>query len=192
MLSFTSRLLTATVAAAALLVPVCARAQSEAPSGPAPSYASPSYGSNEDVVRGQVVSFDGNYSLRVRDEHGYIDNVELHQGTIINPTGLKLVAGMSITVRGVNRGNVLDANQIDTPYNSYASAPAYPVAVVPTYGYAYPVAPYAVYPYAVYPGYGYFGGYGYGYRPSISIGIGFGRSYGYGYRGGYPGRGWHR
>jgi hypothetical protein len=158
-----SRLVAIVFAAAAIAVPASAFAQ-DAPAAP-PSYARPSYGSAEDVVRGQVVAFDGNYSLRVRDDRGYIDNVSLHQGTIINPTGLRLTPGMTVTVRGVNRGGYLDANQIDTPYTTYGAAPVY--------GYPYPVAiaPYYGYPYAYpYP-------YPYGYAPRVSIGIGFGHGY---------------
>jgi hypothetical protein len=170
-----SRLVSALVAATLIAAPAGAFAQ-DMPQAPAPSYAHPSYSSNEDVVRGQVVSFDGGYSLRVRDDRGYIDNVSLHQGTIINPTGLRLSPGMSVTVRGVNRGGYLDANQIDTPYTTYSAVPVYPYAV------AVPVAPYYGYPYYGYP-------YGYGYYPRVSIGIGFGHGFGHGFvgHGGYGG-----
>ena len=131
-----ARLISLLLAAAAVAIPAGAFAQ-DAPQAAAPSYARPSYGSDEEVVRGQIVSFDGGYNLRVRDDRGFIDTVELHQGTIINPTGLRLAPGMSVTIRGVNRGNALDANQIDTPYQSYGVVPVpYPVAVAP-YGYGY-------------------------------------------------------
>ena len=154
-----TRIFSALLVATAIAVPATAFAQD---ASAAPSYARPSYGSDEDVVKGQVVSFDGGYTLHVRDDRGFIDNVELHQGTIINPTGLRLSPGMTVTVRGVNRGNVLDANQIDTPYQTYGAVPIYPYAIGP---YAYYPAPYA-YGY----GYGYYGGY----YPRVSIGIGFG------------------
>jgi len=170
-----TRLLAALIAAAAIAVPASAFAQTGASDASAPpSYARPSYGSDEDVVKGQVVAFDGGYNLQVRDDRGFIDNVVLHQGTIINPTGLRLSPGMTVTVRGVNRGHALDANQIDTPYTTYGAVPVYPVAV----------APYYAYPYGAYPAYGF--GYGYGYGPGLSIGIGIGPAYGWG-RGGYFG-----
>jgi hypothetical protein len=174
-----TRLLAALIAAAAIAVPASAFAQTGASDASAPpSYARPSYGSDEDVVKGQVVAFDGGYNLQVRDDRGFIDNVVLHQGTIINPTGLRLSPGMTVTVRGVNRGHALDANQIDTPYTTYGAVPVYPVAV----------APYYAYPYGAYPayGFGYGYGYGYGYGPGLSIGIGIGPAYGWG-RGGYFG-----
>jgi hypothetical protein len=155
--SFT-RPLAALIAAAAITVPAVAFAQTGAQTDAPPSYARPSYASDEDVVRGQVVAFDGGYGLQVRDEKGYIDTITLHQGTIINPTGLRLAPGMSVTVRGVNRGHVLDANQIDTPYTTYGALPAYPYVYVPAYGY----------------------GYAYGYGPTIAIGIGLGPAYGWG------------
>jgi len=167
-------------AAAAVAVPVAAFAQADAP---APSYAQqPSYSSPEDVVRGQIVAFDGGFNLQVRDERGFVDNVVLHQGTIINPTGLRLSPGMTVTVRGVNRGHALDANQIDTPYTTYGAVPAY--------GYPVAVAPYYAYPYGLYPAYGYGYGYGYGYPAfSVGIGIGIGPRYGWG-RGAFIGGHW--
>jgi hypothetical protein len=178
-MSLSTRIIATLIATAAIAVPASAFAQTDAP---APSYARPSYSSPEDVVRGQVVAFDGGYNLQVRDERGFVDNVVLHQGTIINPTGLRLSPGMSVTVRGVNRGNALDANQIDTPYTSYGAVPVYPYPVA--------VTPYFGYPYGAYPAYGFgygYGGYGYGYAPGFSIGIGIGPSFGWG-RGGW-GRG---
>lgn len=108
-----------------------------------PSYAT----SDEDTVHGRIVSVDDQYNVSVRDDKGYVDHVRLHQGTIINPTGLSLHAGMTVTVLGFNSGNVLAANEIDTPYNyvpGYAYGPAYPY------------------------------GYGYGY-PSVALDFGFGR-----------------
>jgi hypothetical protein len=174
-----TRLLAALIAAAAIAVPAIAFAQTGTPdTSTPPSYARPSYGSDEDVVKGQVVAFDGGYNLQVRDDRGFIDNVILHQGTIINPTGLRLSPGMTVTVRGVNRGHALDANQIDTPYTTYGAVPVYPypVAVVPYY-----------YPFGAYPAYGF----GYGYGPRFSIGIGIGPAYGWGrgaYFGGIHGR----
>ncbi|MGH7729350.1 MAG: hypothetical protein ACREM2_11265 [Vulcanimicrobiaceae bacterium] len=167
------------------VLPMAVPAQS---AGAAPSYAQPSYGTAEDVIRGRIVAFDGRYRMQVRDQRGFVDRVELHQGTIINPTGLTLQPGMAVTVRGVNRGSVLDANEIDTPYRTWYAYPGpYPYAY-PAYRYRYPGYAYG------YPGYL---GYPYGYGPSFGIGFGFG---GYGYRSRWccdrddRGRGgdWHR
>ena len=162
-----ARYISALIAAAAIAFPAIASAQTDAaPAAQTPSYSQPpSYGSSEDVVRGQIVSFDGGLNLRVRDDKGYIDNISLHEGTVINPTGLRLATGMSVSVRGVNRGNVLDANEIDTPYQSYGSyaVPAYVYPAYPYYGYPYPVAAYP-----------------YGPNFSLGIGIGFGPRYGFG------------
>jgi hypothetical protein len=134
-----------------------------------PSYAT----ADEDTVHGRIVSMPDQYDISVRDEKGYVDRVRLHQGTIINPTGLSLHPGMTVTVLGVNSGDVLAANEIDTPYNY---VPAYVGPYAPAY-YAYPAYP--VYPYGYYPYY-----YAYGY-PSIAIGFRFGG--GYHYRGGFGG-----
>ncbi len=101
-------------------VPITAQAQ-------APSYADgqPSYASGEENVHGRIVSFDGEYNLQVRDEQGYVDNVQLHQGTIINPTGITLQPGMVVSILGFNSGPYLAANEIDTPYTYYGGVPWY-------------------------------------------------------------------
>ena len=141
-----TRLLLFVLALAVAALPTGSFAQQTAPDGPAaapvevPSYARPS---GDETLSGRIVSFDGAYALQVRDDRGFTDNVRLRQGTIINPTGITLAPGMSVTVHGVNTGSTFAANQIDTPYN--------------TYGFGYPAyPPYAVYPYPYY-GYPYFG-----------------------------------
>jgi hypothetical protein len=141
------------VTAMAIAVPLSATAQ---PTPSTPSYARPSAPRAGDTIKGRVLSFDGGYSLQVADERGYTDNVRLHKGTIINPTGLTLAPGMSVTIHGVNGGSAFVADEIDTPYTSFNAMPVYPY-------YPYPVYP-------VYPGYPY----GYGYEPRLSFGIGFG------------------
>jgi hypothetical protein len=156
-----------------------APAQGAPPAPPAPP---PSYAAHEEQVAGRISAIPGKYDLEVRDARGFIDKIRLRDGTVINPTGVRLATGMSVTVFGVNRGQVFEANQIDTPYTI---SPGYAYAPYPAY-YAYGAYPYPYYPY----GYGPWGGIG------IGIGIGwngyFGGWRGYygGWRGGYYG-GWH-
>ncbi|HTX02670.1 MAG TPA: hypothetical protein VMD07_03230 [Candidatus Acidoferrales bacterium] len=112
---------------------------------PLPSYAKPSYASTEQTIHGRVTVVNGTY-MEIADSNGYIDRVQLHQGTIINPTGIRLAPGMTVTIMGHNNGHLFLANEIDTPYQYDG--------------------PYAYYPYPYYPYYGppvYFG-----------LGIGFG------------------
>ncbi len=91
----------------------------------------PSYAQTEDQapgdqqLRGRVTNFDGGYNLTVRDERGYIDNVALHPGTIINPTGLTLAPGMTVSILGYNEGDAFAANEIDTPYDYSSGVPYY-------------------------------------------------------------------
>jgi hypothetical protein len=140
-----NRVITGAVAAACLSGLLAAPVSAQSP-----TYAHPSYASNEEVVRGRVLSFNGAYDLQLRDDRGFVDNVRLHQGTVINPTGLTLEAGMSVTMYGYNRGNIFAANEIDTPYQqTYALYP------VPVYPYPYP------YPY---PYYGPAFGFGFGFH----------------------------
>jgi hypothetical protein len=93
------------------------------PGGDVPSYAEAP--PQDEQIRGRIVSFDGAYSLQVRDERGFIDNVQLHQGTIINPTGLTLAPGMIVSILGYNSGSFFGANEIDTPYTFDAGVPYY-------------------------------------------------------------------
>jgi hypothetical protein len=98
----------AATAALTLAAPLSARAQD------IPSYAQQA---PDEQIRGYVESFDGGYNLAVRDERGFIDNVQLHDGTIINPTGVTLEPGMVVSIVGENDGDFLSANEIDTPYD---------------------------------------------------------------------------
>jgi hypothetical protein len=136
----TKRFLCAAVAAAALITPAIASAQD------IPSYASAPADQNQQI-QGTISSINGTWNITVADSSGYNDSVELHQGTIINPTGLTLEAGMNVTVDGYADGSNFDAMEIDTPYQ-YQGPP--PVAVY--YG-----------PGSWYPGYAY------GWGPSFSL-----------------------
>jgi hypothetical protein len=144
--------------AAALLLAVGTQALAQV-NQPVPSYAQPS---NEQTITGRISAINGTYSISVRDDNGYTDSVRLHQGTIINPTGLKLAAGMSVTITGYNAGSYFEANQINTPY-TYGGPPA-PRAYYGA-GWGYPYA-YGYGPtYGLYFGAGFvYGGY-YPYRP---------------------------
>jgi hypothetical protein len=114
------RISIAAVAAATLLssAPLAASAQ------PVPSYASLA-APGDGQIRGRIASFDGSYALRVRDERGYLDNVRLHPGTIINPTGLTLAPGMVVGILGYDNGSYFAANEVDTPYTYYGGLPYY-------------------------------------------------------------------
>lgn len=112
----------------------------------AAAQAQPSYAVHQDSITGTVRSFDGQYTMYVRDNRGDLDRVQLHQGTIINPTGLTLQGGMRVTVYGRAAGRVFLADEIDTPYRN-----------MPYYGYPYG------YPYR-YPAWGFGFGWGWHHR----------------------------
>jgi hypothetical protein len=116
------RLIAALIAALFIAAPVAANAQITQ-SGP--SYAAGPADSGDAQIHGRILSFDGAYNVQVRDEKGYVDNVQLHQGTIINPTGLTLAPGMVVSIMGYNAGSYFAANQIDTPYTFYGGYPYY-------------------------------------------------------------------
>lgn len=103
-----------------------------------PSYARPVSPNSDDVISGIIASIDDKYEITVRDDRGFVDDVRLHQGTIINPTGLTLQPGMRVTIFGYNAGAWFEANQIDTPYR-YIPRPV-PVYYGP--GWWYPGFPY--------------------------------------------------
>jgi len=114
------------------LLPVAAAAQ----------YAPPSDAANEEVIRGTITGFDGAYRMYVRDERGYVDTIGLREGTIINPTGIRLAEGQIVRVIGFAKGDTLVASRIDTPL--YLILPPWYVYAPPPY--AYPPPP-LVYPY---------------------------------------------
>jgi len=97
--------------------PVCAAETQDVP-----TYAQPTA---DQEVHGLVTSYDGRYKLTVRDDRGFIDNVLLHQGTVINPTGLRLEQGMAVTIAGENGGSYFAANEVDTPYIFNEGVPYY-------------------------------------------------------------------
>lgn len=107
----------AAFAALAFLTPLAAAAQE------GPTYAQPQLAqvADDQQIQGRISSFDGGYSLTVADERGFVDNVQLHDGTIINPTGLTLAPGMVVSILGYNAGQYFAANEVDTPY-TYAGA----------------------------------------------------------------------
>jgi hypothetical protein len=137
---FSKRLLGAAILSAALITPAIASAQDYASAG------------QDQQIQGTVASINGTWNITVADANGYADSVDLHQGTIINPTGLTLEPGMSVTVDGYADGPNFDAMEIDTPYQY--SGPA-PVAVY--YG-----------PGSWYPGYAA------GWGPSFSLSFNIG------------------
>jgi hypothetical protein len=144
-----SRLLGAAVlATAGLVLPAAASAQG------VPAYAQQQQGATQDeTITGRVIGINDTWHITIADDRGFTDTVELHQGTIINPTGLTLAPGMNVTVEGYGNGPVFEANEIDTPYGYEGPLP------VPVYygeGWWYP-------------------GYEYGYGPSFSLFFNFGR-----------------
>jgi hypothetical protein len=101
--------LLAAIAALAFIAPTVALAQD------APSYAQPAGQpvAEDGQIQGRISSFDGGYNLIVQDDRGYTDNVQLHDGTIINPTGLTLAPGMVVSIlvcgwRSVLRGTSVE------------------------------------------------------------------------------------
>jgi hypothetical protein len=159
--------------AAALLLPLGMQAALAQINEPVPSYAQPN---NEQTIRGRVSAINGTYRITVDDDNGYVDSVQLHQGTIINPTGLTLAVGMNVTITGYNAGSVFEANQIDTPY-TYGGPPAPRAYYGGWYPYAYGYGP----AFGLYFGTGFvYRGY-YPYRPYYS-------PYPYWYRGAYNSR----
>ena len=111
-----------------VLFPMVAYAQT-------PSYAK---ASNEETIHGRIASVSRKFALTVRDDRGFIDNVRLHPGTIINPIGLSLAPGMTVTILGNNRGKIFAANEINTPYtSSHDYAPDNPAAYGPWCGMGY-------------------------------------------------------
>ena len=155
-----SRMLAATLAIAGLLLPAVASAQYAPSYGQPQGYGQPQYGQpQEETIHGRIYSINATFNITITDDNGYMDNVDLHQGTIINPTGLTLAPGMEVTIVGYGNGSAFEAMEIDTPY-AYAG----PAPVSEYYG----------------PGWWY-PGYSYGYGPSFVLDFVFGGGGGYRY-----------
>jgi hypothetical protein len=152
---FYGRLGAYVVACAAVIFPLAAAAQDEPAAGvppDVPSYARPADATADETIRGRIRSVDGAFTITVADDRGFVDTVQLHPGTIINPTGLSLSPGMSVTILGFNGGAVFNANEIDTPYTYDGPLPE-----------------------PVYYGPGYWcPGFAYGYGPAFNLAIVFG------------------
>jgi hypothetical protein len=107
---FTKSIIGAAIAAA-LISPAIASAQDV------------SYAGGNEQIQGTIASIDGSWNIEVNDSNGYTDDVALHQGTIINPTGLTLEPGMNVSISGYGDGDSFDAMEIDTPYQYQGPAP---------------------------------------------------------------------
>lgn len=73
------------------------------------------------TFHGAITSVNGKYGLTVRDDQGGTETVALHQGTVINPTGLQLMPGMQVTFTGHPDSGTFDVNQIDAPVRYLAA-----------------------------------------------------------------------
>jgi hypothetical protein len=80
-----------------------------------PSYGRPGPAA-EETIHGRIESVAGPFTIVVRDDRGFLDSVTLRQGTIINPRGLRLAVGMTVTIVGFNAGASFSAVEIDVPY----------------------------------------------------------------------------
>jgi hypothetical protein len=186
-----TRLIAAIAGGALVALPLAASAQ--APRPPA----------GDETIRGTIQSLPSHYTLLLHDVRGFVDNVTLRDDTVLNPDGLALNSGVSVTIIGHVDGHTFDADEIDGPRNAVESpanggAPPYAdqQQSAPVAGYDDPYGDegYAPPP----PDYDYDYGYGYGYPyayayPAFGVVIGgfgyyggpyFGHPYFYG-RGGY-------
>ncbi len=163
---FSISLISGGFAAVLLAAPLAARAADATP-----PYAVPGYASNQETIKGTIQDFDGKYHLHLRDVRGFVDDVTLHDGTVINPRGLQLESGLAVAVDGRTEGRTFVADVVNTV--DYGEAPP----VYPAWGTA--VAPYPYY-------------YGYGYGPNwwgagwpyYGVSLGFAFGFGGGYWGG--------
>lgn len=85
---------------------------------PAAAQSAPSFGHplGNQTLEGVIVRYaQGTYELGLRDDNGFLDNVRLHDKTIIFPIGITLQLGMRVQILGFNQGSAFTANEIDGP-----------------------------------------------------------------------------
>ena len=99
----------------------------------APLGASAQAGENtgDVTIAGSIGTIDAAGNMDLNDDQGYTDTIRLDGNTVIRPSGAQLVAGMSVTVVGLNRGSYLAAERVDIAAQSVSNAPVPPVAPVP-------------------------------------------------------------
>jgi hypothetical protein len=119
-----SRTFAALLVGALAAIPLGTFAQT---SGDLPSYARPNAPVETETIHGRIASVDGPDGLHVRDERGFIDNVQLRGDTTIDPPGTRLMPGMQVTIAGVNRGPVFAADRIVLPQQAAGVAPPPPL-----------------------------------------------------------------
>jgi hypothetical protein len=142
---------TAGAIAGALAIGLAAIPERAAAQG-VPSYGRPAPSTGEETIHGRIEAIQGPFAIVVRDDRGFLDSVALRQGTIINPRGLRLAVGMTVTIEGFNAGASFSAIEIDAPYSDDESGAAN------------------------YDAYGY--GYDYGLASGYDLGLGFIGAYG--------------
>jgi hypothetical protein len=99
------RLMSSAAIVAALVLPLGTEA--DAQNAPAAS--------GNDTIQGVIKTINGRYGLTVTDNGGGLEGVTMHQGTIINRSGLRLATGMLLIIVGHRDGSTFDANKIDAP-----------------------------------------------------------------------------
>jgi hypothetical protein len=72
-------------------------------------------GASDQPLHGVITAIHGRYGFAVRGDRGDAESVTLHRGTILNPTGLQLQAGMQVTIAGHPSRGTFAADKIDAP-----------------------------------------------------------------------------
>ncbi len=139
-----------------------------------PSYARPA---QSESVHGVIDGFIGKNRLTLRDEHGYLDDVTMHHGFVIRPSGVQLAIGMEVTIRGHASGKTFDADEIDVADRYVTEQQESP------YVSSVPAAPYV--PNDTYYDTGAYGGYG-TYAPAVPYAYPYYGSGAYGWNATYP------
>ncbi len=130
-----------TVLMAVLLAFGAAAPVAAQPPGQVPSYARPAPRGAE-TIHGTIASVIDAYHITVNDDRGFLDNVTLQRGTVIEPRGLRLEPGMVVTISGTNAGSSFVAMDIEAP-GEFAAAQSYAAdayGAYPDYGYYWPSA----------------------------------------------------
>lgn len=115
-----TRMTVAGISALLLVAPLCAGAQMPAPNAPAGAKAH---------LLGTITDFHGKYGVVVRDVHGALVVVQLRQGTVIEPIGLRLERGMVVALTGTAGAEAFAADRVDVP-----NAPKRRIVLMPDIG----------------------------------------------------------
>jgi hypothetical protein len=101
------------------------------PAAASAAMSSPAQAKDTYTLRGVITQIDGKWDVTLHEPSGFIEEVALHPGTVVAPTGLRLAPGMQVSIRGYQDHATFDAVRIVGPADAQASRRAGGMSLLP-------------------------------------------------------------